>query len=110
MSNVTGRTSSRRANLKSKHLLTRANHLLDMAKLRQMIRDPNRLPLTPKMRAEATSLLLELEEEKENKKEERDKVGSLPTSADLNRGVRRLARSMRKRSRSSPTRKKRSRS
>lgn len=100
---VADRSEERKANLKSKRLLSKANHLLDMAKLRRMIRDPNRLPLTPKMRAEATSLLLELNEED-------DKVGSLPTSADLNRGVRKLARTMRKRTRRSPTRSKRSRS
>ena len=85
--NVTGRSKQRTDNLKSNKLLKKAQHLLLMAQLRRTLRTPGRLPITPRKRAEAISLLEKLEEE-------RDKVHSLPTSADLNRQVRRLARTM----------------
>ena len=96
---VTGRTASRKANVKSVSLSSKAKHALDVARLRRKMRETKVFSISPQTRKAATQLLSKIN--KFNNKlenEVRDKVKSLPTRYDLSSSVRRLATSMTKRS------------
>jgi hypothetical protein len=96
---VTGRTASRNANLKHVSLLSKAKHALEVAQLKRKMREKKVFSISPQTRKAAKQLLSKINEfDNKLEQEVRDKVMSLPTRYDLSSSVRKLAKTMTKRS------------